>query len=245
MKRLIAGNWKMNFTQAETRAFFEAIDFSNWDPERADALLFAPMLSLECALDASKRKFAKGAATIAIGAQNAHWEKKGAFTGEVSGPMLEELGIKQVLIGHSERRQHFGETDETVLKRVESLLAQGFRVMACVGETRAEREGGQTFQVLERQIAGLSKIANEKLTLAYEPVWAIGTGLTASPEQAQEVHAFLRKRFPKTLLLYGGSVTPENLASLLAQKDINGALVGGASLKPENYAQLLGIASLR
>jgi triosephosphate isomerase len=264
---LIAGNWKMNHTAAETSAFFAALDElvrkqPLAQPARAGlkagslgALIFPPMLSLSKTLElAGKAPFA-----IEVGAQNVHWEKKGAYTGEVSGPMIAELGLRWALIGHSERRQHFGETDETVRKRAESLLDQGLQAMVCVGETRAEREAGKTSEVLTRQMAGALPQPNQgaaryldgRLVLAYEPVWAIGTGLTATPEQAQEAHAELRallgKRFgadaaEQTSILYGGSVTPENIDSLLACPDVDGALVGGASLKPEAFLALIAAA---
>jgi triosephosphate isomerase len=261
---LIAGNWKMNHTAAETAAFFgrlaelwskaplEAEARSSLKKGSLGALLFPPMLSLAAAVE-----HAEGAPfAIEVGAQNVHWEKKGAFTGEVSGPMIAELGLRWALVGHSERRQYFGETDETVRKRAESLLAQGFQVMMCIGETRAEREAGQTAAVLTRQLAGALPAAGQgaaayldgRLVIAYEPVWAIGTGLTATPAQAQEAHALvrglLRERFGAeaadiTPLLYGGSVTPENVDSLLACPDVDGALVGGASLKPEGFLALV------
>jgi triosephosphate isomerase len=261
---LIAGNWKMNYTAAETAVFFSEFDKlcreKPLDPSTRSglksgslgALIFPPMLSVQKARALSEN----APFSLEIGAQNAHWEKKGAFTGEVSGPMLAEIGLGWVLIGHSERRQYFGETDETVRKRTESLLAQGFRVMMCIGETRAEREAGQTQAVLTRQIAGAMPEAGKgaaayldgRLVLAYEPVWAIGTGLTATPEQAEEAHRFLRELIGKrygsdaaedTPLLYGGSVTPENIDSLLVCNNVDGALVGGASLKPESFLAML------
>lgn len=262
---LIAGNWKMNHTVAETGAFFETLvelcrKTPLEQPVRSGlkngslgALIFPPMLSL-----AQAHKLASEHApfTIEVGAQNVHWDKKGAFTGEISGPMIAELGLRWALVGHSERRQYFNETDETVRKRAESLLAQGFQVMLCVGETRVERERGETDAVLTRQLAGALPSAGQgaaayldgRLVLAYEPVWAIGTGLTASPAQAQEAHAVLRalllKRFgaeaaAQTSILYGGSVTPENARELLACNDVDGALVGGASLKPEGFLTLV------
>lgn len=260
MKRaiLIAGNWKMNHSQEETQRFFTDLQSiaprflpSSSSPQ-LQALIFPPFLSLERA-----GKLARECALpISVGAQNAHWEKKGAFTGEISGAMLKELEIPWVLIGHSERRQYFGETDETVRKRTESLLAQGFKVMTCIGETRSEREAGKTSEVLIRQLDGalaqskdgITPFLNGRLVLAYEPVWAIGTGLTATPAQAEEAHQiirqFLETRFGKeaaqrTLILYGGSVTPENVDSLLACPNVDGALVGGASLKAESFLSLL------
>jgi triosephosphate isomerase len=260
---LIAGNWKMNHTRAETEAFFAAIGSQSdkalgsggvaaLKSGKLQSAVFPPMLSLERAAAAAK----SAPFPFAVGAQNVHWEKKGAFTGEISGPMLAELGLTWALTGHSERRQYFGETDETVRKRTESLLGQKIRVILCIGETRAERESGQTEAVITRQLAGAlpestkgaAAYLDGRLVIAYEPVWAIGTGLTATPAQAEEAHAqiraLLRKRFgadaaEKTQLLYGGSVTPENVAELLACPNVDGALVGGASLKPDGFLALL------
>jgi len=257
---LIAGNWKMNHGTAATGAFFSELSkirlsaggTSSISAGRLRARAFPPMISLQAALDGAKIV----GFPLEIGAQNAHWEKSGAFTGEVSGPMLAEIGVQCVLVGHSERRQYFGETDETAQKRAESLLGQGFQVIFCFGETRQERESGRTFDVLKRQLtvglgASEGKIApylDGRLVLAYEPVWAIGTGLTATPEQAEEAHQMTRKFLwdqfgmepaGRTSILYGGSVTPENADSLLSRANIDGALVGGASLKPAGFAALL------
>ena len=165
-------------------------------------------------------------------AQSVHWELEGAFTGEVSAPMLLESGATGTLVGHSERRQLFGETDESVRLRAESALEQGLSVIACVGETEEEREAGRTEAVLERQVSVLPR--HERLVIAYEPVWAIGTGKTATAETAQEAHAFV-KSLHETAVLYGGSVKPENAATLLAQPDVDGALVGGASLEAASF----------
>lgn len=217
--------------------------------------VFPPALSLDASLSASK----SCGLPFHVGSQNTHWEKSGAFTGEVSGPMLIEIGVRWSLTGHSERRQYFGETDETVRKRTESLLDQGFRVIACVGETRAQREAGETRAVLEKQITGILPKAGEgsarfldgTLVIAYEPVWAIGTGLTATPEQAEEAHQEIRKQLwerfgmeaaGRTPILYGGSVTPENASALLGCANVDGALVGGASLKAKNFLALVEAA---
>jgi triosephosphate isomerase len=261
---LIAGNWKMNYGPREAESFFQALangavstlkskDLQLLKSGKLQACMIPPMLTLE----AAKRLASKAPFPVSVAAQNAHWEKKGAFTGEISGPMLKELGIEWVLIGHSERRQFFGETDETVRKRSESLLEQGFKLIICIGETRAEREAGKTSEVLIRQMMGVcpeagkgvaASLATGNVVFAYEPVWAIGTGLTASPEQAEEAHALIRtlleKNFgaeaaAKTLLLYGGSVTPENVDGLLACPNVDGGLVGGASLKPEIFLALI------
>jgi triosephosphate isomerase len=245
---LIAGNWKMNLGPGETEKFFWdlAARAQKLSQPKVRAALFPPMLSLLAA-----REFSKTAPfAVTIGAQNVHWELKGAFTGEISGPMLKEIDIALALVGHSERRQYFGETDQTVLKRSDSLIHQGFEVIVCIGETLAEREAGRTFEVLTRQIDhGISPaaVSSGKLIIAYEPVWAIGTGLTATPAQAQEAHSFIRahlgQRFGKSAealqILYGGSVTPENVDSLLACKDVDGGLVGGASVKPESFLALI------
>ena len=245
---LIAGNWKMNHTIAETEAFFAAIKSQGAGGGFKASGLTAGVFPSFLSITRSQQLARELPLPVFVGAQNVHWEKKGAFTGEISAPMLAELGIQWALVGHSERRQYFGETDETVRKRAESLLAQGLRVILCVGETRAEREGGQTEAVLARQIAGGVPALGEHLIIAYEPVWAIGTGLTATPEQAQDAHAFIRRtlaeRFgkagaEKTQILYGGSVTPDNVKSLLAREDVDGALVGGASLKADSFLALV------
>ena len=253
---LIAGNWKMNHTIAESEAFFAAIKSrGSAIAHKATGLtagVFPSFLSIARAQQLAREL----PLPVFVGAQNVHWEKKGAFTGEVSGPMLTELSIQWALVGHSERRQYFGETDETVRKRADSLVAQGIRVILCVGETRAERENGQTETVLARQIAGGISELRERLVIAYEPVWAIGTGLTATREQAQDAHAFIRRslaeRFgkagaEKTQILYGGSVTPDNVKALLSCEDVDGALVGGASLKAESFLELVsaGAEALR
>ena len=254
---LVAGNWKMNSTRAETEIFFSSLaTHSSWKKSESAltsmklrAVIFPPMLSLETA----QRAVGHASLLIDIGAQNVHWEKRGAFTGEISGPMLQEIGLKWALVGHSERRQYFGETDETAKKRTESLLEQGFHVILCVGETRVERETGQTEAVITRQLNAvlgqpMMRFLTGTLIIAYEPVWAIGTGLTATPAQAEEAHALIRallkNRFGAsaaelTTLLYGGSVTPDNMDSLLACPNIDGALVGGASLKIDGFAALI------
>ena len=189
---------------------------------------------------------------VEVGGQNLYWEKEGAFTGEISGDMLTAVGAKWVLVGHSERRQYFGETDETVLKRTRAAVAAGLKPVVCVGETLQEREAGQTESVLDRQfevgIAGLSADEFSEIAIAYEPVWAIGTGKTATPEMAQQAHAYLRSLVEQKYgseaaasvrLLYGGSVKPENAKALMGQADIDGALVGGASLQPASFAAIV------
>ena len=185
---------------------------------------------------------------IAVGAQNLFWEDEGAYTGEVSAPMLNAVGCKYVIIGHSERRQYFGETDETVNKKLFAALKHNLISIVCVGETLEQREKGDAFKVIEKQITeglrGLDVGSWKLVVIAYEPVWAIGTGKTASPEQAQEVHAFIRGLLPKEVaanvrILYGGSVKPDNIVSLMEQPDIDGGLVGGASLKVESFVKLI------
>jgi len=194
---------------------------------------------------------------IRLAAQNLYWEEKGAFTGEVSPLMVKEVGCHYVIIGHSERRQFFGETDETVNRRIKAALAQGLKVIFCMGETLKEREEGKTFPVIERQMSGGLKGLGDKdlrnIVTAYEPVWAIGTGKTATPEQAEEVHRFIREKVEKLYsrkvseeirIQYGGSVTPENIKGLMGQPDIDGALVGGASLKAESFSKIVRFKEL-
>jgi triosephosphate isomerase len=224
---LIAGNWKMNKGAHEARAFASRLRHL---PDRAadvQIVLCPPFASLHATLQGLGSE-----SRVEVYAQNVHWELEGPFTGEVSPPMLLELGVKGTIVGHSERRRLFGETDETVGQRAEGALEAGLTVIACVGETEEEREAGETEAVLERQVRGLPE--HERLVIAYEPVWAIGTGKTASPEMAQEAHAFV-KSLQAARILYGGSVNPENAGSLLTQPDVDGALVGGASLDPTAF----------
>ncbi len=211
---LIAANWKMFKGPRETADFFGGVRA----PAGVDVVVCPPYVSLSAAVG-------KG---VPVYAQNVHWERGGAFTGEVSAPMLLEAGVEGALVGHSERRQYFGETDQTTARRAEAALEAGLGVIACVGELADERERGETEQVLRRQVSVLER--HERLVIAYEPVWAIGTGKTATPEMAQEAHAFV-KSLLDVPVLYGGSVKPENAAALLSQPDVDGALVGGASLE--------------
>ncbi len=226
MSKLIAGNWKMFKGPTETFAFFDGFEA----PDGVDVVLCPPFVSLEAAVGEE----------WPIYAQNVHWAADGAFTGEISATMLVELGVQGALVGHSERRLYFGETDETVRLRAEAALAAGLGVIACVGETEAEREANETEAVLRRQVAVLPR--HEQLVIAYEPVWAIGTGKTATPEMAQDAHALI-KSLHDTRVLYGGSVKPENAAELLTQPDIDGALVGGASLAAASFSSLCQIAA--
>jgi triosephosphate isomerase (TIM) len=215
---LIVGNWKM---------------FRGPDPTALaglDAIVCPPFTRLRDCVEAGLTTYA----------QNVHWDTEGAYTGEISAPMLLELGVTGSLVGHSERRQYFGESDETVGLRVRGALAAGLKVVACVGETIEERRGGETENVLRRQLSVLERHPN--LVLAYEPVWAIGTGHTATPETAQEAHAFIKSLLDAPVL-YGGSVKPDNAAGLFAQPDVDGALVGGASLEVDSFTAICEAAA--
>ena len=226
---LIAGNWKMYKGPAEAAEFCVELRRRLADLEGVDVAVCPPFTSLAVAVQVL------AGTDIAVAAQNVHWDEEGAYTGEVSASMLRELGAYGAIVGHSERRQLFGETDEGVGKRARAALESGLSVIACVGETEAEREAGETEDVLRRQISVLE--AEDNLVVAYEPVWAIGTGKTATPEIAQEAHAFI-KSLLDVPVLYGGSVKPENAAELLGQPDVDGALVGGASLDVESFAAI-------
>jgi triosephosphate isomerase (TIM) len=218
---LIAGNWKMYKGPRATREFLAAFD----PPEGVDVVIAPPFVSLHAAVESGRT----------IYAQNVHWETEGAFTGEISVAMLEEVGVAGAIVGHSERRQYFGETDETTARRAAAALDRGLGVIACVGETERERDAGETEEVLRRQVGALHE--DDRLVIAYEPVWAIGTGKTATPELAQEAHALI-KSLLEVPVLYGGSVKPDNAAELLAQPDVDGALVGGASLDPQSFTAI-------
>ncbi|MFZ5449799.1 MAG: triose-phosphate isomerase [Thermodesulfobacteriota bacterium] len=244
----IAGNWKMHKTMAEARALARDIRQGVASVRRAEVALAPPYT----ALAAVAQELA--GSDIRLAAQNAFWEKQGAYTGAISAPMLADVGCQYVIIGHSERRQHFGETDNTVNRRLAAVVAAGLIPILCIGETKAEREAGQTLHVVRSQLSGglgaLKPTSGAGLVVAYEPVWAIGTGLTATPQQAQEVHAFIRSLLREFMgavaeeirIQYGGSVTPDNAAALLAQPDIDGALVGGASLKAELFLPIIAAA---
>jgi triosephosphate isomerase len=218
---LVAGNWKMFKGPAETVAFLDAFA----PPAGVEIAVCPPFTSLAAAVGRG----------VSVYAQNVHWAAEGAFTGEISAAMLLELGVEGAIIGHSERRQHFGDTDETVRMRCEAALAAGLSVIACVGETEGEREAGETESVLRRQVASIPR--HESLAIAYEPVWAIGTGKTATPDIAQGAHALI-KELHDTRVLYGGSVKADNAAELMAEPAVDGALVGGASLEPESFAAI-------
>jgi triosephosphate isomerase len=219
----------MHKTAAETGEFCRALRDELDDLEGVDVAVCPPFTGLAPAVQALADT------EIAVAAQNVHWEREGPYTGEVSAPMLVELGVYGAIVGHSERRQYFGETDETVGRRAVASLEAGLWVIACIGELEDERDRGETEDVLRRQLVALE--AHDDLVIAYEPVWAIGTGKTATPEQAQEAHAFI-KAILDVPVLYGGSVKPENAAELLAQPDIDGALVGGASLDVDSFGAI-------
>src|SRR5579864_3446896 len=228
----IAGNWKMFKGPREAGEFSRALRQA--DLGTVDAAVCPPYVSLAEAVQAL------AGTDIGVFAQSCHWANDGAFTGEISAPMLIELGFYGAIVGHSERRQYFGETDETVARRIEAALEHGLHVIACVGETEAEREAGQTEDVLRRQVSVLS--ADDGMVIAYEPVWAIGTGKTATPQIAQDAHAFIKSLIDAPVL-YGGSVNPANASELCAQPDVDGALVGGASLDVESFAAICRASS--
>jgi triosephosphate isomerase (TIM) len=230
---LIAGNWKMFKGPTEAGAFCRELREAEL-PDDFDVVVCPPYVSLEVAVQAL------AGTEVGVFAQNCHWELEGAFTGEISASMLQELGVYGTLVGHSERRQWFGETDETVAQRVRTALARGLHVIACVGESEAEREAGETDAVLRRQVGVLE--ADENLVIAYEPVWAIGTGKTATPEIAQQAHETIKSVLALPVL-YGGSVKPDNAAELMSQPAVDGALVGGASLDVESFAAICRNAS--
>ena len=243
---VMAGNWKMYKTPAETTAFFEKFRPLAGNPPHCEVVICPPFTNLAAAVEA-----AHGTA-IRIGAQNIGWVREGAFTGEISGPMIRATGATHVIIGHSERRQYFGETDETVLKRTLAALDCALSPIVCVGERLEERETGRTESVLTGQfqkgIGGLSEQQFARIVIAYEPVWAIGTGKTATPEMAADAHRVIRsqvrEKFGKAAgdasrILYGGSVKPDNVKSLMAQPEIDGVLVGGASLDPSSFASIV------
>ena len=252
---LIAGNWKMNKTASEgTQLIYEIkTQFLDCNCKRSakcpEILVCPPFTSIPAVVKATK------GSPIKVGAQNIHFEDKGAFTGEISGAMLAEAGVKYVIVGHSERRQYFAETNETVNKRLRAALKNGLNVIVCVGESLAERESGLTASLIEYQVrAALLNVTAEEMknvVIAYEPIWAIGTGKTATELQAQEVHAEIRavinqmygrKIGNATRILYGGSMNDANAAGLLAQPDIDGGLIGGASLKPAAFATIVKVA---
>jgi triosephosphate isomerase (TIM) len=250
---LIVGNWKMNKTASEAVRFVRELAGALPKDPSVEIVLAPPFTALD-----SVRSVTTSASHFALGAQNLHWEQQGAFTGEISGPMLRDLGCTYVIIGHSERRTLFGERDGDVHKKVRSALANGLRPILCVGESLAERQSERTEAVVSGQVAaGLAELNAQELgavTIAYEPVWAIGTGHAATTEQAVAVHRAIRTHIAagwttetaeRMRILYGGSVTPQNAASLLSESDIDGALVGGACLKTESFATIVLAAKNR
>lgn len=245
-KTIIAGNWKMNKTPSETKAFAEQFKAILPKTKWCDIVVCAPTVDLSAAVRAFKDS------RIAVGAENVYFEKSGAYTGEISADMLADLGVRYVIVGHSERRALFGETDEIVNKKVLAALEAGLNPIICVGESLAQREMGVTMELIALQVksalAGVSAEQMRRCVIAYEPIWAIGTGETATPEQAEEVcqhiRTIIRKRFGSKnaramTILYGGSMNEKNAFELLAQPDIDGGLIGGASLVPEKFVRII------
>ena len=245
-KKVIAANWKMYKTPDQTREFFREFLPLVSGHDRDEIVVCPPCIDLAAGLEASD------GSNVAIGAQNVHWKEEGAFTGEISARMLLSLGVPYVIIGHSERRQYFGETDDTVNLRLKTALEAGLTPICCIGEVLEEREAGLTEDVLRRQCVrafhSISAKKAAKLVIAYEPVWAIGTGKTATPQLASEAHLVIRdeaaevfgKEFAGNLrILYGGSVKPDNAKSLMSEEEIDGALFGGASLDPKSFAAIV------
>ena len=244
---MIAGNWKMNCLGGEAAELAAAVVRGCGELSGREVVLAPPYTALAAVRDAV------AGSAVALGAQDMYWEPAGAFTGEVSGPMLVDAGCSHVIVGHSERRQYFGSTDYTVAKKTAAALAAGLTPIVCVGETLEQREAGNTMQVIDHQVAGsLCEVAQgdfSSVVIAYEPVWAIGTGRTATPEQAEEVHGHIRtvlagvtgagERAAQVRILYGGSVKPDNVDALMACPNIDGALVGGASLKAEDFLRIV------
>jgi triosephosphate isomerase (TIM) len=245
-KKVIAGNWKMYKTPDEASTYFREFLPLVSGHDRDEIIVCPPYTSVAVAIEAARRS------NVAIGVQNVHWKADGAYTGEISAPMLLCLGVTHTIVGHSERRQYFGETDDTVNLRLKTALESGLTPICCVGEVLEEREAGFTEDVLRRQCMrafhAISVKKAAKLIVAYEPVWAIGTGKTATPEMAADAHAVIRREATEIFgeefaaqlrILYGGSVKPENASALMAQEEIDGALVGGASLDPKSFAAIV------
>jgi triosephosphate isomerase (TIM) len=244
-KAVIAGNWKMHKSIGEARSLARAVKAGSADASHCEIVMAPPFTALAAVAEEIKES------SLILAAQNVHWEPKGAFTGEISIPMLKEIGCGMVIIGHSERRQFFGETDATVNRRVRAALESGLQPIVCVGETLDERESGKHHSVVAQQLAGgLDSLTHQSLLriiLAYEPVWAIGTGRTASPETAQEMHGIIRQwlsgkfgeEAQEVRILYGGSVKPDNIDALMLKPDIDGALVGGACLEAESFLRII------
>lgn len=245
-RSIMAGNWKMYKTTSDTAAFFEKFNPLVENSEHCEIVVCPPFVNVHTAVQATQET------NVQIGGQNLFWAKEGAFTGEISGPMIKAVGCQWVLVGHSERRQYFGETDRDALKKTTAALESGLTPIICIGEKLEERESGRTEAVLEAQITGglggLTAEQFSKIVIAYEPVWAIGTGKTATPEMAADAHRSIRAQVTKTFgkeaaasvrILYGGSAKPDNIKGLMAQPEIDGALVGGASLDPISFASIV------
>ncbi len=248
-KMMIAGNWKMHNDNAQALQLANQIKIKTTAVKATEIVICPPYTALSVVNDVVK------GSNVVLGAQNMFWEAQGAYTGEVSAAMLQSCGVQYVILGHSERRQYFGETDETVNKRLRAVLENGLKAIVCVGETLEEREAGRAREVIDSQVsgafAGIEAAAFSSIVVAYEPVWAIGTGKTASPDQAQEIHAHIRGQIEKQYghdvamalrILYGGSVKPANARELLSRPDLDGALVGGACLKAETFVPIIQTA---
>jgi len=249
-KKIIAANWKMNMTQAESAEFVHSLLLDIGDIREVDVVIIPPFTAIAKVTEALGK-----AQNIKVGAQNMHWERSGAFTGEISAAMLRDLFVRYVVLGHSERRTLFCETDEIVNRKVRAALEATLRPIVCVGETLQQRDAGQVEEVLSTQLrgslAGLDAKELQETIVAYEPVWAIGTGRNATPDQAQQAHAFIRQVLAemsdqatadRIRIQYGGSVKPSNARDLMIQPDIDGALVGGASLEPRSFAEIINAA---
>ena len=249
-KPIIAGNWKMNKDSSQARELAGGLRQGLGTLAGVDIILCPPFTALSAVAEAIQDS------DIKLGAQDMHWEEAGAYTGEISAEMLKDSGCSYVIIGHSERRQYFGETNESVNKKLKAAFLNGLLPIMCIGETLSQRQANETFRVIENHLGGglqgLSKEELLKVTIAYEPVWAIGTGKTATPQQAQEVHRFIRKHLEenygrevsqKVRIQYGGSIKPDNIAELMQQPDVDGGLVGGASLKIESFSEIVNEAA--
>jgi triosephosphate isomerase len=241
-KIVIAGNWKMFKTQAESKEFLQGfLPHLEETPETREVLLCPPFTGLSVL-----SKYLHGS-RVQLGAQNLHWEEFGAYTGEISGPMLSEIGVRYVIVGHSERRQYFGETDATVNLRLRAAQRHGLMPILCVGETKQQRDAGETESLIINQLdKDLVDIDQENLVIAYEPIWAIGTGDTCEATEANRVIGLIRSKLgnPNVSIQYGGSVKPNNIDEIMAQPEIDGVLVGGASLEPESFARLVNYQEL-
>ena len=249
-RTVIAGNWKMNMTPAKTKAFITELAPMVAGKDKCDVVLCVPFVDIATAVEAAK------GTNIKIGAQNVHFKESGAYTGEISAEMLCEVGAEYVIVGHSERRQYFGETDETVNLRTKAALAAGLKVILCLGELLEERQAGITEEIVSMQtkldFAGIEEKDLSNVIIAYEPVWAIGTGLTATPEQAEEVCAIIRRVIEslyskeaaeEMTIQYGGSMNDANASELLAKENIDGGLIGGASLKTDKFTAIVNAAN--